>query len=74
MLRININLIIKGLPCCKAARKRKCKGHSCKRLRSDFTSKQACNDSLDADLFDLLEHINKDATKQALKDLKESLA
>lgn len=64
MIRININLI---LPCCKTVRKKRC---LCKRL----TSKQACDDSLNTDLLNLLEHINKDATKQALKDLKESWA
>ena len=74
MLRININLIIKGLSCCKPIRKRRRKGCSCKQSRSNFTSKQVCNDSLNIDLFDLLEHVNKDATRQALKDLKESLA
>lgn len=58
MIQININLI---LPCCKTVRKKRCQ----------LTSKQACDNSLNTDL---LEHINKDATKQALKDLKESWA
>lgn len=62
MIQININLIV---PCCKTVRKKRC---LCKRL----TSKQTCDDSLDADLLDFVERVNKDATKQALKDLKES--